>query len=121
MLPPRWVLRQEAVDRARLAERLDQLDLGVGGVDEAHLHPLRRQIERRVDLRRPHHVPVEGDRRLYRRSRHADMVEAPELHNASFRPSWKMRSAAIRATRTRLSACRASSRPNLLPASSRPT
>src|SRR5215217_6776439 len=55
------VLRQEAVDRAVLAQRLDQLDLAVGKVDETDTHPLRRQVEGLMRLRGPEQVAVHRD------------------------------------------------------------
>src|SRR3546814_7609070 len=52
VLSARRVLLEELHDRRVLAQRLDQLDLAVGRIDEAHTHALRRQVERLVDLRR---------------------------------------------------------------------
>lgn len=52
------VLGEEADDRAGLIEGFDEFDLGGGGVDEADLDALMRQVERFADLRRPQHVAV---------------------------------------------------------------
>src|SRR5438045_208268 len=45
VLPAERVLLEESHDRRALAERLDQLDLRIGSVDETHAHALRRKIE----------------------------------------------------------------------------
>src|SRR5439155_17695272 len=80
MLPAGRVLLQELGDRAVLAQRLQQLDLAVRRVDEAHPHALCRQVERFVDLRRTEQVAIHRDAFLDRRRRDADMVEAAEVH-----------------------------------------
>ena len=41
------VLLEELDDRRVRAQRLDQLDLHIGRIDEAHAHALRGQVERR--------------------------------------------------------------------------
>jgi hypothetical protein len=46
MLPAGRVLLEELSDRRILAQRLDQLDLRIGRVDEADPHALRRKVER---------------------------------------------------------------------------
>src|SRR3546814_7939105 len=80
VLSARRVLLEELHDRRVLAQRLDQLDLAVGRIDEAHTHALRRQVERLVDLRRAKQADVHFDRFLDRRRRNADMVEATDRH-----------------------------------------
>src|SRR3546814_3450668 len=64
VLSARRVLLEELHDRRVLAQRLDQLDLAVGRIDEAHTHALRRQVERLVDLRRAKQADVHFDRFL---------------------------------------------------------
>src|SRR3989344_3708095 len=89
MLPARRVLLEKARDRGVARQRLDQLDLravqraiGAGGIDETHLHSLFGQVERRVDLRRAHHVTVKDDAVGDRRRRNADMVQTSQFHKA---------------------------------------
>src|SRR3546814_20250687 len=81
MLPAARVLRQEAVQRRILSQRLDQLDLAVGGIDEAHPHPLRRQVERLVDLGRAQHVALERDALLDRWGGDTAMVQAAQFRS----------------------------------------
>src|SRR5687768_1564594 len=58
---------QKVMQRAVLAQGLDQLDLAVGRIDEADPYPLRRQVEGLVDRRRAEHVAIERDALLDRR------------------------------------------------------
>src|SRR3546814_13799855 len=101
MLPAARVLRQEAVQRRILSQRLDQLDLAVGGIDEAHPHPLRRQVERLVDLGRAQHVAIERDALLDRWGGDPDMVQAAQFHPLLRKPRLNRRSADLPATRTK--------------------
>src|SRR3546814_21095377 len=80
VLSARRVLLEERHDRRVLAQRLDQLYLAVGRIDEAHTHALRRQVERLVDLRRAKQADVHFDRFHDRRRRNADLVEATDRH-----------------------------------------
>ena len=82
--PPAGFFGEEAVQRAVLAERLDQLYLAVGRVDEADPHALRRQVERLVDPGCAEHVAIERDALLDRWGGDADMVEAAEIHSLLF-------------------------------------
>src|SRR5688572_26917738 len=71
---------QEFDDRRIRTQRLDQLDLRIGRVDEAHADALRRQVKRLSVRLGSEHRPIKLKVPLDRRSRHADMVEAAEAH-----------------------------------------
>ena len=80
MLPALGIALEEFHDRRVRAQRLDQLDLAVGRVDEAHPHPLRRQVERLPHHLRPHPLAVQGDRLPIDGGGDPDMVQASEFH-----------------------------------------
>ena len=80
MLPAERVLGKEAMDGRVGAQRLDQLDLGVGRVDETHTDALRGQVERRMDGCCAHHVAPMRDAGVDRGRGDTDVVEATEVH-----------------------------------------
>ena len=86
MLPPGRVLGDEGGDRRTFIERLDQLDLRprrpilARRIDKTHLHPLRGQVERFMDLRRAHHIAIISDALFQAGRGDADMVETAEFH-----------------------------------------
>ena len=58
VLPALGIALEELDDRQVRAQRLDQLDLAVGRVDEADADTLRRQVERLPHHLRPHPLAV---------------------------------------------------------------
>src|SRR6185369_14243986 len=83
MLPAERVLLEELHNRRIRTQRFDQLDLAIGGVDEADPYALCRKVERLAMRLGAEHVAVELEAPLDRRRRHADMVEAAEFHSVS--------------------------------------
>ena len=77
-------LLQEAPYRRRFAQRLDQLELAVGEIDERHRHALLGQRELGDADGRAVQPLVHRQRRVDIRSRDPDVVQPPDLHaNAS--------------------------------------
>src|SRR5688572_27171332 len=83
VLAAHWIALEEFDDRRVRAERLDQLDLRIGRVDEAHANALRGQVERLAVRLGSEHRAVEIEALLDRRRRDSDMVESAELHAPS--------------------------------------
>jgi len=81
VLPAERIAREEAGDRRIRPQRLEQFDLAVRGIDEAHPHALRGQVERLADHLRAHRLAPERDRPVERGRGDADMVEAAEFHD----------------------------------------
>src|SRR6476659_10385333 len=71
---------EELHDRRVLAQRLDQLDLRIGRVDEADADALRGEVEGGAMRLGAEHGPIGVEALLDRRRRNADMVEAAEFH-----------------------------------------
>ena len=87
VLAPGGVLVEERLDRGVARQRLDQLDLRAaerairaGRIDEADFDPLLGQVERLMNLRRPHDIAIERDAVGDRGRGDADMVETAEFH-----------------------------------------
>jgi hypothetical protein len=81
MLPALRVLLEEPRDGGSVAQRLDQLDLAIGRVDEADAHALRRKIERLAMRLGAEHGPIELQALLDRRGCDPDMIQASEFHS----------------------------------------
>src|SRR5262249_48280231 len=75
------VLLEELHDWRAFPERLDQLDLGVGRVDETDPDALCGQVEGRAMRVRAEPRAVELKALLDRWRRDADMVQAAEFHH----------------------------------------
>src|SRR5262245_57232862 len=60
VLPAFGIPLEELKDRRVRAQRLDQLDLTIGRVDEANAHALSRKVERLAHYFRAHPLAVHG-------------------------------------------------------------
>src|SRR5260221_2127838 len=80
VLPAERVLLEEFCNWRVFPERLDQLDLRIRRVDEAHADTLGGEVECRPMRLRAEHVAVPVEAPLDRRGCHADMIEAAEFH-----------------------------------------
>src|SRR3954454_8804831 len=83
MLPAEGVLLEELHDRRVRPERLDQLDLAVGRVDEADADALRGKVEGGPVRLGAEHRAVHGQAVLDRWRREPDMVQSAQLHPLS--------------------------------------
>src|SRR6478672_2060413 len=80
VLPAERIALEELHDRRVLAQRLDQLDLRIGRVDEADADALRGEVEGGAMRLGAEHGPIGVEALLDRRRRDANMVEAAEFH-----------------------------------------
>src|SRR6185312_15309154 len=74
MLAAERILFDEFGDGRAVAERLDQLDLAVGRIDEADAHALRGKVERRSMRLGAENIAVKLEALLDRRGGDPDMV-----------------------------------------------